>query len=151
MLLGDMLMNKHSLMNKHAKIDVPSRRVQDERQLFAAQIRAGRAVLGWSQTDLGERIALLQTTISFLIRSENCAGVRPTGWKLNLSSIAFTSGMTTISAMCFCRSAMICNGSGHSMSISASVRASQAGRSPAVPARCACGIRAHAAVARPGS
>ena len=51
-------MNKHLLMNKHAKIDVPSRRVQDERQLFAAQIRAGRAVLGWSQTDLGERPAL---------------------------------------------------------------------------------------------
>ena len=63
MLLGDMLMNKHSLMNKHAKIDVPSRRVQDERQLFAAQIRAGRAVLGWSQTDLGERTGVTQRAI----------------------------------------------------------------------------------------
>jgi ribosome-binding protein aMBF1 (putative translation factor) len=50
-------------MNKHAKIDVPSRRVQDERQLFAAQIRAGRAVLGWSQTDLGERTGVTQRAI----------------------------------------------------------------------------------------
>ena len=58
-----LVMNKHSLMNKHAKIDVPSRGVQDERQLFAAQIRAGRAVLGWSQTDLGERTGVTQRAI----------------------------------------------------------------------------------------
>jgi len=51
------------LMNKHAKIDVPSRGVQDERQLFAAQIRAGRAVLGWSQTELGERTGVTQRAI----------------------------------------------------------------------------------------
>lgn len=50
-------------MNKHAKMDLPSRRVQDERQLFAAQIRAGLAVLGWSQTDLGERTAVTQRAI----------------------------------------------------------------------------------------
>ena len=56
-------MNKHALMNKHAKIDVPSRGVQDERQIFAAQIRAGRAVLGWSQTDLGERTGVTQRAI----------------------------------------------------------------------------------------
>jgi DNA-binding XRE family transcriptional regulator len=63
LFLGDLLMNKHSLMNKHTKIDVPSRGVQDERQLFAAQIRAGRAVLGWSQTDLGERTGVTQRAI----------------------------------------------------------------------------------------
>jgi ribosome-binding protein aMBF1 (putative translation factor) len=56
-------MNKHSVMNKHEKIDMPSRGVQDERQLFAAQIRAGRAVLGWSQTDLGERTGVTQRAI----------------------------------------------------------------------------------------
>jgi DNA-binding XRE family transcriptional regulator len=61
--VGGIVMNKHSVMNKHAKIDVPSRGVQDERQLFAAQIRAGRAVLGWSQTDLGERTGVTQRAI----------------------------------------------------------------------------------------
>jgi DNA-binding XRE family transcriptional regulator len=61
--VGDGLSNKHAPMNKHAKIDMPSHRVQDERQLFAAQIRAGRAVLGWSQTDLGERTGVTQRAI----------------------------------------------------------------------------------------
>jgi DNA-binding XRE family transcriptional regulator len=61
--VGDLFMNKHAHMYKHAKIDLPSRRVQDERQLFAAQIRAGRAVLGWSQTDLGERTGVTQRAI----------------------------------------------------------------------------------------
>ena len=61
--LREGLSNEHSPMNKHAKIDLPSRRVQDERQLFAAQIRAGRAVLGWSQTDLGERTGVTQRAI----------------------------------------------------------------------------------------
>jgi transcriptional regulator with XRE-family HTH domain len=50
-------------MNKHAKIDLPLRRGQDERQLFAAQLRAGRAVLGWSQTDLGERTGVTQRAV----------------------------------------------------------------------------------------
>jgi ribosome-binding protein aMBF1 (putative translation factor) len=58
-----LLMNKHPPMNKHAKMDLPSRRVQDERQLFAAQIRAGRAVLGWSQSDLGDKIGVTQRAI----------------------------------------------------------------------------------------
>jgi transcriptional regulator with XRE-family HTH domain len=58
-----MLMNKHSLMNKHVKLELPSRRIQDDRQLFAAQLRAGRAVLGWSQTDLGERIGVTQRAV----------------------------------------------------------------------------------------
>ena len=61
--VGDFVMNKHSVMNKHAKIDMPSRGIQDERQLFAAQIRAGRAALGWSQTDLGERTGVTQRAI----------------------------------------------------------------------------------------
>jgi hypothetical protein len=56
--VGHMLMNKHSLMNKHVKLELPSRRIQDDRQLFAAQLRAGRAVLGWSQADLGEESEL---------------------------------------------------------------------------------------------
>ena len=56
-------MNKHAVMNKHAKMDMPSRGVHDERQLFAAQIRAGRAVLGWSQTELGERTGVTQRAI----------------------------------------------------------------------------------------
>ena len=61
--VGGLLMNKHALVNKHTKIDLPSRRIQDERQLFATQIRAGRAVLGWSQSDLGERIGVTQRAI----------------------------------------------------------------------------------------
>jgi len=56
-------MNKRALMNKHTKMDLPSRRIQDERQLFAAQLRAGRAVLGWRQTDLGERTGVTQRAI----------------------------------------------------------------------------------------
>jgi len=56
--VGHMLMNKYSLMNKHVKLELPSRRIQDDRQLVAAQLRAGRAVLGWSQTYLGERIGV---------------------------------------------------------------------------------------------
>ena len=50
-------------MNKHVKLELPSRRIQDDRQLFAAQLRAGRAVLGWSQTDLGERIGVTQRAV----------------------------------------------------------------------------------------
>jgi transcriptional regulator with XRE-family HTH domain len=36
---------------------------EDEAQLFAAEIRAGRAVLGWSQTDLGNRTGVTQRAI----------------------------------------------------------------------------------------
>ena len=39
--------------------DVP----ENEAQLFAAEIRAGRAVLGWSQTDLGNRTGVTQRAI----------------------------------------------------------------------------------------
>ena len=48
---------------KPLKADPPSHRAEDTRQLFAAQLRAGRAVLGWSQTDLGERIGVTQRAI----------------------------------------------------------------------------------------
>jgi hypothetical protein len=41
--VGHMLMNKHALMDEHVKLELPSRRIQDDRQLFAAQLRAGRA------------------------------------------------------------------------------------------------------------
>jgi transcriptional regulator with XRE-family HTH domain len=51
------------MSSKHAKADLRSHGAQDARQLFAAQIRAGRAVLGWSQTDLGERTGVTQRAI----------------------------------------------------------------------------------------
>ena len=56
---------------------------------------------------LASFITLLQTTMSFLIWSANFVDVLPTGWKLNLSSVALKSGSCTISVICFCRSAMI--------------------------------------------
>jgi transcriptional regulator with XRE-family HTH domain len=51
------------MTNKHSKPDMRSNGAQDARQLFAAQIRAARAVLGWSQTDLGERTGVTQRAI----------------------------------------------------------------------------------------
>jgi transcriptional regulator with XRE-family HTH domain len=51
------------MSNKHSKTDLRSHGARDERQQFAAQIRAGRAVLGWSQTDLGERTGVTQRAI----------------------------------------------------------------------------------------
>jgi hypothetical protein len=41
---------------------------------------------------LASFITFFQTTMSFLIWSANCAEVLPTGWKLNLSSVALKSG-----------------------------------------------------------
>src|ERR1700756_1249851 len=49
------------MSDKHTKPD--SLRTPEERALFAAKIRAGRAVLGWSQTDLGERTGVTQRAI----------------------------------------------------------------------------------------
>jgi transcriptional regulator with XRE-family HTH domain len=49
------------MSDKHAKPD--SLRTPEDRALFAAKIRAGRAVLGWSQTDLGERTGVTQRAI----------------------------------------------------------------------------------------
>jgi len=44
--------------------------VQDERVVFAAKIRLARAVLGWSQTELGKRIGLTQRAIHKLEQGE---------------------------------------------------------------------------------
>ena len=51
------------MTSKHPKADQQSHDVPDPRQQFAAQIRAARAVLGWSQTDLGERTGVTQRAI----------------------------------------------------------------------------------------
>src|SRR5579862_2357208 len=59
---------------------------------------------------LASFITLPQTTMSFVIWFANAADVLPTGWKLNLSSVALKSGSCTIAAICFCRSAMISGG-----------------------------------------
>ena len=56
-------MTGKQLTDKQSKSASPSDLMQDHRQLFAAQIRAGRAVLGWSQTDLGERTGVTQRAI----------------------------------------------------------------------------------------
>ncbi len=41
-----------------------------ERRQFAAKIRAARAILRWSQAELGERIGLTQRSINRLEQSE---------------------------------------------------------------------------------
>jgi transcriptional regulator with XRE-family HTH domain len=51
------------MSNKQSKTDLGSHGARDARQQFAAQIRAARAVLGWSQTDLGERTGVTQRAI----------------------------------------------------------------------------------------
>lgn len=43
---------------------------QLERQAFAAKIRLARAVLGWSQTELGRRVGLTQRAIHKLERGD---------------------------------------------------------------------------------
>jgi ribosome-binding protein aMBF1 (putative translation factor) len=45
------------------KHTTPIARDSSELVLFAAKVRAGRAVLGWSQTDLADRIAVTQRPI----------------------------------------------------------------------------------------
>ncbi len=44
--------------------------VRLERQYFAAKIRLARAVLGWSQSELGRRVGLTQRAIHKLERGE---------------------------------------------------------------------------------
>ncbi len=51
------------MSNKQSKTDSRSHGDGDARRQFAAQIRAGRAALGWSQTDLGERTGVTQRAI----------------------------------------------------------------------------------------
>src|ERR1700735_4831601 len=55
-------MTENSLKARAQPHDSP----EDEAQLFAAEIRAGRAVLGWSQTDLGNRTGVTQRELSRL-------------------------------------------------------------------------------------
>jgi len=43
---------------------------QDDRVVFAAKIRLARAVLGWSQTELGLRVGLTQRAIHKLEQGE---------------------------------------------------------------------------------
>ena len=44
--------------------------VRLERQAFAAKIRLARAVLGWSQTELGQHVGLTQRAIHKLERGD---------------------------------------------------------------------------------
>jgi DNA-binding XRE family transcriptional regulator len=43
-----------------------SRPTETERLLFAAKVRASRAVLGWSQTELGRRTGITQRAVHFI-------------------------------------------------------------------------------------
>jgi transcriptional regulator with XRE-family HTH domain len=66
---------KHSAMRRSSGTVIPvhlvsARDVRDyadvlrsERQVFAAKLRIARAVLGWSQTELGHRIGLTQRAV----------------------------------------------------------------------------------------
>ena len=56
------------MIRKRMKTSPPSGQIQ--RVLFAAKVRSARAVLGWSQTELGKRIGLTQRAI---YRIENAA------------------------------------------------------------------------------
>jgi transcriptional regulator with XRE-family HTH domain len=51
------------MTHKPSKADLRPHDEQDARQLFAAKLRAGRAALGWSQTDLGEKTGVTQRAI----------------------------------------------------------------------------------------
>ena len=51
------------MTEKQSRSTLPPSQVRNERGQFAAQIRAGRAVLGWSQTDLGEKTGVTQRAI----------------------------------------------------------------------------------------
>ncbi|MDI3471398.1 MAG: hypothetical protein OJF62_003461 [Pseudolabrys sp.] len=66
---------KHSVMRHSPAAAMPVRLVsardvrdyadvlRSERQVFAAKLRIARAVLGWSQTELGHRIGLTQRAV----------------------------------------------------------------------------------------
>jgi transcriptional regulator with XRE-family HTH domain len=51
------------MTQKHPKADPRPHADHDTRALFAAQLRAARAALGWSQTDLGEKTGVTQRAI----------------------------------------------------------------------------------------
>jgi predicted transcriptional regulator len=50
-------------MKHFLKSAAPRRHVEVDPQLFAARIRAARAVLGWSQTELGKKARVTQRAI----------------------------------------------------------------------------------------
>lgn len=54
--------------NRHTKLSVVpnSRSVSQERHEFAAKVRAARALLGWSQAELGQRVGVTQRSINRL-------------------------------------------------------------------------------------
>jgi DNA-binding XRE family transcriptional regulator len=60
---------------------MPSRKIRNrslsgtetDRLVFAAKVRAGRAVLGWSQTELGKRIGVAQRTIHLIEKAMTTA------------------------------------------------------------------------------
>ncbi|ARQ01529.1 helix-turn-helix transcriptional regulator [Pseudorhodoplanes sinuspersici] len=54
--------------NRQAKFSVVpnTRSVNQERRDFAAKVRAARALLGWSQAELGQRVGVTQRSINRL-------------------------------------------------------------------------------------
>jgi len=54
--------------NRQKKFSVVTnvRAVNEERREFAAKVRAARAVLGWSQAELGQRVGVTQRSINRL-------------------------------------------------------------------------------------
>ena len=60
---GPRMMKHQSIMKHHRKSAASRRPVEVDPQLFAAKIRAARAVLGWSQTELGKKARVTQRAI----------------------------------------------------------------------------------------
>lgn len=60
-------------MKPHFRSTAPRLQIPLNPPLFAARIRAARAVLGWSQTELGKKVRLTQRAIYRLEK----AAVRP--------------------------------------------------------------------------
>ena len=58
-------MNEHGRQNKFV-VTLNVDPVMIERHEFAAKVRAARAVLGWSQAELGNRIGVTQRTVNRL-------------------------------------------------------------------------------------
>lgn len=56
-------LNRHDLNRHEPRPPSARRHVESERLVFAARMRAGRAVLGWSQTELGKKAHVTQRAI----------------------------------------------------------------------------------------
>jgi ribosome-binding protein aMBF1 (putative translation factor) len=69
--------------------------LKDSLQQFAAKIRAGRAVLGWSQTELGKRIGITQRAI---YRIEDGATVPRQLTRLRIEKAFNDAGIEFVSA-----------------------------------------------------